>query len=890
MTASVPSVLRGRYALTPLAQGGQGRLYRAEDGRIAGKVWVAKQLDADGLEPDAHPEVVALRLGLPGLPRLSEAFKDGASIWIIRDFVEGRTLERLRIDQGGPFTREVLIDLAAGVASVLVDLHGAGLLLIDVKPANFMRTPDGRVLLIDAGSITRAHAKPDHASGTLGFSAPEASTGATLMASADVYGLAATLCWLQTQHPSGPDVEESALSGMAVFGPRGVRSLAAALASNPTHRPTLSELLDALRSAPGTTCRGCGQSLSPDRKFCGHCGTEAVGQSIPTPPTSPPIPVRRLLPKTTVERPRMLAAAIEQRASKGPTTSPHLAHLWRLAEHLAITDGFDSLIALDRAHIDSYDHQRVAALRVLREFRGSGVLADEVGLGKTIEAGIVLNELLARDLAGRVLILTPPHLTAKWALELSTKFGDSSFVVCGGPGNWGARRLIASHQQAVRQWFERSHASYLFDWDHIVKLADRRRCVCACGCSNRTRGEFEKCDRCDGDSPGLKAGLPEYDVVIVDEAHHAYKVDGSLTRLGQLISGLHRRYLLLVTATPLRRDPRELFQLISLVRPGEFRNMADFEARIADPLMAGSGKQAAIGRLQAVLNRVMVRQRRRDIRIDWPQKSVTRHAIPLTAEERVLRETALERARAAKGTNARQLAVAAHSSPEAASSLLRTIWSSPPEAAAGSKVGRLLEILRRRPGEQVVVFAESNETIDMIHRAVTSAGRQAIRYRGDRLMKMEAVRRFRSTPGSVIIADRQLAEGSDLQFAHVLVVFDVPWNPFVLEQMVGRVYRIGQTSTVEIHAIVSDDGLDFHLFDLYQNSLRMFDRQVGELDAILTELDDDLDFADEVWKAVVSSHNAAELHSRFAGLKSAIDGALQELIAEESFLREMGLA
>ena len=158
----------------------------------------------------------------------------------------------------------------------------------------------------------------------------------------------------------------------------------------------------------------------------------------------------RLLPPTSIERRGTLAAAIESRARAGTLMDPSLATVWRTAEELATVDGFDRLIALDRAHIDSYKHQEQAALRLLREFRGSGVLADEVGLGKTIEAGIVLNELLARDLARRILVITPPHLASKWALELATKFGDSSFVVCSGPSNWGASRLIASHQQAVR--------------------------------------------------------------------------------------------------------------------------------------------------------------------------------------------------------------------------------------------------------------------------------------------------------------------------------------------------------------------------------------------------------------------------------------------------------
>ena len=101
---------------------------------------------------------------------------------------------------------------------------------------------------------------------------------------------------------------------------------------------------------------------------------------------------------------------------------------------------------------------------------------------------------------------------------------------------------------------------------------------------------------------------------------------------------------------------------------------------------------------------------------------------------------------------------------------------------------------------------------------------------------------------------------------------------------------IGKTSPVEIHAIVSADGLDNELFELYEKSLRMFDRQVGELDAILSQLDDDFDFAGEVWRAVSSSRTLAEVHANFDTLRTAIDDALQELLDEETFLQAMGLA
>ena len=540
----------------------------------------------------------ALRLGLSGLPRISEAFSDNGSFWIIRDYVDGRGLDTLRVEQGRPFAPDVLGDLARAIGTILDELHDAGFVLIDVKPANFVKTLDGRLLLVDPGSIVPRGASHPATSGTPGFVAPEAHTGGGLTPAADVYGLAATLVWLQRMTPPVPDDELGEAPDLVGMSQAVIRNLTLALKADPAIRPTTKQIIGSFQTS-GMACPACGYVGGATGKFCPKCGTRLTGASIVVPPKEPSPPAERLALPTVIERRPLLAAAITGRADSGRTTSPDVATLWREAENLAVVDGFDRLIALDRASINSFKHQETAALRVLREFRGSGVLADEVGLGKTIEAEIILNELLARDLARRVLVLAPPHLTSKWAMELATKFNDASFVVCSGPDNWGRPRLIASYRQAVLRWFERSHASYGTNWKQITAGANPYLCVCACGCRRRTRGEYEKCDECESTTRSVRADLPEYDVVVVDEAHHLYRADGSQTKSGQLVTQLRRRYLLLLMRVQSGGTRQALFQLISLVRPGEYRSLADFVAKVARPLIATSSRQAALGQLQA---------------------------------------------------------------------------------------------------------------------------------------------------------------------------------------------------------------------------------------------------------------------------------------------------
>jgi SNF2 family DNA or RNA helicase len=120
---------------------------------------------------------------------------------------------------------------------------------------------------------------------------------------------------------------------------------------------------------------------------------------------------------------------------QAPPTSTYWAAIRREAEQLALIPGFDRLITLDANTIKELPHQIDVARRVLRQMGARAILADEVGLGKTIEAGIILKELLVRGLARRVLILTPASLVAQWQAELETKFFER-FATPSAPDDW----------------------------------------------------------------------------------------------------------------------------------------------------------------------------------------------------------------------------------------------------------------------------------------------------------------------------------------------------------------------------------------------------------------------------------------------------------------------
>src|SRR2546422_5150161 len=133
------------------------------------------------------------------------------------------------------------------------------------------------------------------------------------------------------------------------------------------------------------------------------------------------------------------------RAFRTPGEGPSAWRLNREAHRISLVDGFDRLLAWPVLHdVTRYDHQERTALRVLRDMRGRAILADEVGLGKTIEAGLVLKEYAVRGLVQRALVLTPAALTNQWREEMETKISLPLAVLPSGRDLGRKPFLIAS--------------------------------------------------------------------------------------------------------------------------------------------------------------------------------------------------------------------------------------------------------------------------------------------------------------------------------------------------------------------------------------------------------------------------------------------------------------
>jgi SNF2 family DNA or RNA helicase len=558
---------------------------------------------------------------------------------------------------------------------------------------------------------------------------------------------------------------------------------------------------------------------------------------------------------------------------------------------LGLLRGFDQLLCLEGlTGVEHLPHQIETVRKVLRHFRGRVLLDDEVGLGKTIEACLLLREYLLRGLARRVLILVPTPLVSQWHEELQSKF-----------------HLDFSVPPRTRQ---SDRADYWANTDRVLASIS-----------------FAKSPR----RAELVAAVP-WDLVIVDEAHHC---KSRTTRNWQLVNSLRRRHLFLLSATPVQNNLLELYNLLTLLEPGHLKTESDFKRRYIrrgnprDPLNRE--------RLRSLLGEVMVRNTRGQVHIDLPRRyAQTLTAQPHGDEATVYRRLneylrrrkcfadkpgtedegheelpdALDPSPSAGSADGSPLPVsdlpplgrmqlsalltASGSHPRALARTLEKVAGNDPQAAEiitaargigrSAKDQRLLELLQQSHGEKVLIFANFQQTLQHLQELLGENGVTYVTYSGaesDR-EKDEAVAAFRDHV-HVMLCSESGGEGRNLQFANALVNYDLPWNPMKIEQRVGRIHRIGQTREVFIFNLCTAGSLEAQLLGLLTEKIRMFELVVGEVGSILGNLDGGEEFETLVLNLWLRSHSEQELASSFDTLGDSL------LDAQEKYLESKQL-
>lgn len=526
----------------------------------------------------------------------------------------------------------------------------------------------------------------------------------------------------------------------------------------------------------------------------------------------------------------------------------------RYAE-LRLQKGFDELLSLGAiTNVEHFGYQLDTVRRVLRDFRGRVLLADEVGLGKTIEACLTLKEYWMRGLARKALILTPASLVGQWVDELTERF---------------ALTPVAADAQLLRRDDE---------------FWTREPLVVASLPLARQAGHRDRLSRI------------EYDLVIVDEAH-ALKNRASAG--WQLVNDLKKRFLLLLSATPVGNNLTELYNLIQLLRPGLLQGEAQFRREYGQiEALSQAGRR---DRLRELLREVMVRNTRAHIDLKLPKRLAATHIVrPAPEEVQVLDALAAvirdryNTATAADRWRMTLLQMQAGSGPAALRAGLRDhagrTDSGPFAAVAAAlaeigsarsaKVEALLDLARRSP-EKKIVFTRFRATLDELDAALSAAGRRVSVFHGglSSLDKQRAIDAFQDD-AEILLSTEIGGEGRNLQFCRTVINYDLPWNPATIEQRVGRVHRIGQTRDVYIFNLCLAGSVEERILSILHDKINMFELVAGEVEMILGHLGDEEDFASlvmDAWSSSRSDDDAQEtferLSARLLDAKSAYQNA-----------------
>jgi superfamily II DNA or RNA helicase len=525
--------------------------------------------------------------------------------------------------------------------------------------------------------------------------------------------------------------------------------------------------------------------------------------------------------------------------------------------HLDVQRGFDDLLCVNAIKgVERYWYQLETAKKVLKYFHGRVLLCDEVGLGKTIEAGMLMKEYLLRGMVKNILILTPAPLVSQWQEEMAQKF-DIHFATTDDP-------LFSADPD--RFW----QGSFIIASIHTAKSSKH---------FPRVAGNF-------------------YDLVVVDEAHH---LKNRNTLNWKLVNEIKKRFIFLLSATPVQNHLIELFNLITLIKPGQFKTERLF--RQAYMQRGDSRKPANKEQLRELLRDVMIRNTRSAIDLKLPKRFATTARLEPSAVERELyngiTDFARTRSDSLPAPLLQMLLREAGSSPAALRATLLRL-----RAEHGESVDRLLEladgvgesarekalieILGKNPQEKKVVFTQYLKSLDSVATLLDRRGLPFVSFSGELSAreKDEAIRRFREEV-PILLSTESGGEGRNLQFCNTLVNFDLPWNPMRIEQRIGRLHRIGQNRDVFIFNLSVRETLEDHILHILENKINMFEMVIGEIEPLLGHLGEEREFEEIILEIWMQSRDHEEARSRFEEFGQNLVKAKADYLDSKALDREI---
>jgi len=485
--------------------------------------------------------------------------------------------------------------------------------------------------------------------------------------------------------------------------------------------------------------------------------------------------------------------------------------------NLSLMADYDSLVCLPTlTAIDKHWYQIETARKVLRQLGGRALLADEVGLGKTIEAGLILSEYLARGMIQSILVLTPASLVSQWQLELSEKFNIDTVTTDSDARQQNPEEFWTSHPRIIASLNTAKSPKH---FDIVTQRS--------------------------------------WDLVIVDEAHH---LKNRSTLNWKLVNALNKRFILMLTATPVQNSLVELFNLLTLLKPGLLKTEAAFKKEYVSSKNGRVPKNPE--KLRQLMREVMVRNTRSLVDVQLPKRFATTITVtPSPSEQKLyqdltqflrVQEPALDKFSRTNllmraGSSSRALTDSLkHLAQRLPSDELKTLTRRAAQIQQVEKAKALVDLLKQS-SQKTIVFTTHKPTSAYLAETLQDVGIPFAEFLGDMSLKQKdaAIDAFRERV-SVLLASETGGEGRNIQFANVIVNYDLPWNPMKIEQRIGRIHRIGQTQDVFIFNFCLANSIEEYILRILHDKINMFELVVGEIETILGQVDDEFDFSEVV--------------------------------------------
>lgn len=570
------------------------------------------------------------------------------------------------------------------------------------------------------------------------------------------------------------------------------------------------------------------------------------------------LPESELSDTMSVQRP-------EQRLLSGVSDHPRL---WGLRQSALRNRGearARAVRGLIGGRVSLIAHQLFIAEDVSNRYAPRVLLADEVGLGKTIEACLILQRLHLNKRAKRVLILLPDALVNQWFVELYRRFSMTFSI-------YDEERALSieGEGRAVADGEQIDGINPFFDDQFII-------CTVSWLASHPKRA--------------AQAAAGEWDLTIVDEAHHLEWTSESSSPEYDAVADIAVRSkgLLLLTATPEQLGREGHFARLRLLDPVRFSNLAEFIeesnrfrdiSQLADLLDSEEELSAGhLDQLAGLLGTESVNFLKKEDTA--AHRSVCRaQLIDLQGTGRVL----FRNRRLVLGSFPRRLAE-------------MYPLDCDPSGELDAKIDWLTGMLKDHADEKFILITHSQETVVQIEEALREkiSAQAAVFHEGLSLLQRDKnAAWFAQDDGARLLICSEIgSEGRNFQFSHHLILFDLPLDPALLEQRIGRLDRIGQTEDIHIHVPFAEGTGEEMLALWYHSGLGAFEHTQHGSQAIFRE------FGDELRSLLDGTEDQREstlpdLLDRTRAVKEEVDRELEEgrdhLLEMSSFDPDQGQA